>query len=91
MNNAKNAKAAEFLAARRARVTTIRRRCTAAVLSSFVLAFGVLTVNDTTSTDATTSTVQVTAATPIESTAESAATESTESTEELAAASTSQS
>lgn len=84
----KSAKAAELLAARRARVSKLRRRCVASVLSAFVLAFGVLTVNPTTTTtDSTTAAVSATTSATTSTSASSTA--STD--DELAAVSTAQS
>ena len=80
----KSAKAAELLAARRARVSKLRRRCVASVLSAFVLAFGVLTVNPTTTT-----TAAVSAATSATTSSSASSTASTD--DELAAVSTAQS
>lgn len=80
----KSAKAAELLAARRARVSKLRRRCVASVLSAFVLAFGVLTVNPTTTT-----TAAVSATTSATTSTSASSTASTD--DELAAVSTAQS
>lgn len=80
----KSAKAAELLAARRARVSKLRRRCVASVLSAFVLAFGVLTVNPTTTT-----TAAVSATTSATTSSSASSTASTD--DELAAVSTAQS
>ena len=79
----RSAKAAELLAARRARMTKLRRRCAASVLSTFVLAFGVLTI-DTPTTTTTTTTSAVVSTT-------SSDTSSSSSAEELPAVSTAQS
>jgi hypothetical protein len=87
MKNSNSSRATALLAARRARVAAIRRSCTAAVLSTFVLAFGGLSVDAMLQGDTPATTAQVTtAATAVTATASTADTATTGSTDAPAAA-----
>jgi hypothetical protein len=94
-NSTKSRKAAELLAARRARMTALRRRCAASVLSTFVIAFSVLTIDASTSTSTATTAAAVTTTASSESADSESKGDSSESTasveDELPAVATSQS